>query len=95
MFMKRNGYDSSQFQDVYTFDDDDAPADKIYLEAMNFDADLIIISSRGRTKAASLLLGSSALELLKFRQKIPYMIIKDKHENMSFLPGIDENLISR
>ena len=46
-FMRRNNFDPKEFQDIYTFDDDDAPADKIYLEALNHDADLIILPSRG------------------------------------------------
>lgn len=87
-FMTKNNYDPKKFDDIYTFDDDDAPADKIYLEALNHDTDLIILPSRGRTKAASLLLGSVALELLKFHQKIPYMIIKDKGENLSFFQAL-------
>lgn len=88
MFMKRHKYDQTNFKDIYTLDDDDAPADKIYLEALNYNADLIILPSRGRTKAASLLLGSVAIELLKFHQRIPYMVIKDKRENMSFFQAL-------
>lgn len=87
-FMTRNNFDPEEFLDIYTFDDDDTPADKIYLEALNHEADLIILPSRGRTKAASLLLGSVALELLKYRQKIPYMIIKDKSENLGFFQAL-------
>ncbi|MEQ9423982.1 MAG: universal stress protein [Cyclobacteriaceae bacterium] len=87
-FLKQNGYDASAFKDVYTLDDDDAPADKIYLEALRQNANLIILASRGRTKAASLLLGSVALELIKYDQRIPYMVIKDKRENMSFFAAL-------
>lgn len=87
-FMTEHKYDRKEFTDIYTFDDDDAPADKIYLEALNHNADLIILPSRGRTKAASLLLGSVAIELLKYRQRIPYMVIKDKRENMSFFQAL-------
>ncbi len=87
-FMTRNEYNPDDFEDIYTFDDDDSPADKIYLEALNHEADLIILPSRGRTKAASMLLGSVALELLKYSEKIPYMVIKDKRENMSFFQAL-------
>ncbi len=87
-FMTRNNYDTKGFEDIYTFDDDESPADKIYLEALNHDADLIILPSRGRTKAASMLLGSVAIELLKYSQQIPYMIIKSKTENMSFFQAL-------
>lgn len=88
LFMAEHGYNPDDFKDIYTFDDDDAPADKIYLDALNHEADLIILASRGRTKAASLLLGSVALELIKYDKQIPYMVIKDKRENMGFFAAL-------
>ncbi|MDA0195177.1 MAG: universal stress protein [Bacteroidetes bacterium] len=87
-FMSEHNYNIADFKEIYTFDDDDAPADKIYLDALNHDADIIILASRGRTKAASLLLGSVALELIKYDKEIPYMLIKDKRENMGFFAAL-------
>jgi len=83
-----DNYPDEEFGAVNTWDDDDAPADKIYIEATRQNADLIILASRGRTKTASLLLGSVAIELIKYDEKIPYMVIKDKRENISFLRAL-------
>ena len=70
---------------VYTLDNDKRPSDKITDLSKNENIDLIIIGSKGRAGAASVLLGSVAERLLTFQPKSAVMILKDKGENMSLL----------
>jgi len=48
-------------------------------------ADLIIIGSRGRTKASSMLMGSVAEKLVYLDSHVPVLIVKEGGENMGFL----------
>ncbi|MEM6524088.1 MAG: universal stress protein [Bacteroidota bacterium] len=71
-----------------TEDDNDQPADKIYEEANVRNVDLVVISSRGRTGIASLLLGSVAEKLSQYNTNIPLLIVRDKGESMGFLEAL-------
>ena len=46
---------------------------------------IIAIGSRGRTNAASLLLGSFAEKFIRYNRTLPSLIMKEKGENMSLL----------
>lgn len=85
VFLKRHNISNEDVQVLFSIDDDDKPADVIYEEAQAQHADLIILGSRGRTAAAAFLLGSVAVNLLQHNKTIPYMIVKDKKSNMSFI----------
>lgn len=84
-FFKENNIDEQQFRVLLTLDDDDKPAEVIFREAKAQSADMIVLGSKGRTMAASFLLGSVAVDLLRLNKEIPYMIVKDKATTMDFI----------
>jgi len=63
-------------------------ADCIADFAREVGADLLIIGSKGRTNAASVLLGSIAKKVAKRIKKIPLMVIKKKNENLKLIDAI-------
>jgi nucleotide-binding universal stress UspA family protein len=75
---------------IYTLDNDNQPADKIYDQAIRQQADLVVMGSKGRTNAASYLLGSVAEKLTTYDKSIPLLIIKDKEENLGFLDVLNK-----
>lgn len=85
VFLKKHNISKEDVRILFSIDDDDKPADVIYEEAQAQHADLIILGSRGRTAAAAFLLGSVAVNLLQHNKTTPYMIVKDKKSNMSFI----------
>ena len=87
-FMKGNEFEIDQYEMFYTLDDDSKPSDRIYKIGSQQGVDLIILASRGRTPAAALLLGSTAVGLIKYNDDIPYLIVKDKKENMGIFEAI-------
>ena len=72
----------------YIYDEDNEPATCIAQFARDSHSDLVLIGSKGRTNAASILLGSVAKELSKKLYDIPLMIVKVKNENMDFVDAI-------
>lgn len=84
-FYKEHSIDEQQFRVLVTLDDDDKPAEVIFREAKAQSADMIVLGSKGRTMAASFLLGSVAVDLLRLNKEIPYMIVKDKTTTMDFI----------
>lgn len=87
-FLKKNKLNEANFKFITTLDGDNHPGDRIATEAQQNGADLIMIGSRGRTTAASLLLGSIAVALLKYNYSIPCFIVKNKNENMGFFQAL-------
>ncbi|MEM7107188.1 MAG: universal stress protein [Bacteroidota bacterium] len=87
-FLARLGSNSDDVKIAVTEDDNDEPADKIYEEANVRNVDLMVISSRGRTGIASLLLGSVAEKLSQYNANIPLLIVRDKGESMGFLEAL-------
>ncbi|MGD1893078.1 MAG: universal stress protein [Cyclobacteriaceae bacterium] len=72
----------------YQLSEDTKIDDELFGFAQEKDVDLLIIGSRGRTVAASLLLGSVAERLLRYRDNIPLFIVKEKNSNMGFLEAL-------
>lgn len=87
-FKKQNELDDSKFEVIFTLDNDQKPSDNIYEMAQEKDIDLIIIASKGRTKAASMLLGSTAVSLVHYDEDVPCLVVKDKNESMSFFDAL-------
>lgn len=87
-FMKGNGFDMDSFDITYTLDDDAKPSDRIYKVGKEQGVDLIVLASRGRTPAAAFLLGSTAVGLIKYNDDIPYLIVKNKKENLGLFEAI-------
>ncbi len=84
-FIRKNNISPDDVQTLFSIDDDEEPADVIYMEAQAQNVDLIILGSKGRTSAAAFLLGSVAVNVLRLNKTVPYMIVKDKKSNMGFI----------
>lgn len=87
-FMKAGGFNVDSQPMLYTLDDDNKPSDRIYKISEEQGAELIVLASRGRTKMAALLLGSTAVGLIKYNDAIPYLIVKDKRESMGVFEAL-------
>jgi len=65
----------------------ESPAEKV-LEIVNADlADLVVIGSRGRTKTAYFLIGSTAEKIL-WTLSVPVMIVKKKGSNYGVIEAL-------
>lgn len=87
-YLEKNKLDPSKFEVVLCLDEDDNPAACAYEEAGNNKADLIIMSSKGRSGLANMLLGSVAEKMIKIDANIPLMVVKDKKENMGLFEAL-------
>lgn len=88
IFLKKYDLNAQDFEFSAIMGENDDPADLIFQEAKKVNSELIIIGSRGRTTAASLLLGSVAIALLRYNFEIPCFIVKNKNENMGFFQAL-------
>ncbi len=61
---------------------------KIYKQAIKDQSDLIILGSKGKTAAASVLMGSTTEKLSDLDKNIPLLVVKEKNENISFLQAL-------
>lgn len=68
-----------------THDQEGDVAECIYHRANLNGSDLIVVGSKGRTNASSVLLGSTAEKLAGFEKSIPILIVKGSGENSGFL----------
>lgn len=72
----------------YQLSEDAKIDDELFAFAREKEVDLLVVGSRGRTQAASILLGSVAERLLRYQDNIPLFIVKEKNSNMSFLEAL-------
>lgn len=72
----------------YMYDEENSPAECIVDFAEKNDIDLLLIGSKGRTAAASILLDSVAEEVAKLLHTVPLMILKEKNNNMDMLDAL-------
>ncbi len=68
-----------------THDQEGDIAESIYHRANLNGSDMIVLGSKGRTNASSVLLGSTAEKLAGFEKSIPILIVKGEGENSGFL----------
>lgn len=87
-FKRNHSLDESKYEVIFELDDDQNPSDNIYEMAKERQADLIIVASRGRTKLASMLKGSTAVNLISYDRDIACLVVKNKSENMGFFEAL-------
>ncbi|MDW3208253.1 MAG: universal stress protein [Reichenbachiella sp.] len=87
-FKREYSVDESKFEVIFELDEDQNPSDNIYEMAKERNADMIIVASRGRTKMASLLKGSTAVNLISYDREIACLVVKNKAENMGFFEAL-------
>ena len=87
-FLKQLGTPEHDIPCIFTLDKGQNIAQKIYQQAVKLQADLIILGSKGKTAAASVLMGSTAERLAGYDKNIPLLIVKDKNENIGFLKAL-------
>ncbi len=87
-FVEKRGLSKDDFVYHMMFDDEDDPGERAYECATEHNADMIILSSRGRTGLASILLGSVAEKMVLYDSSLPLLIIKNKSENLGFFDAL-------
>ncbi|MCB0736872.1 MAG: universal stress protein [Bacteroidetes bacterium] len=73
---------------VFSIDPNNEPSVEILEMADRINADLIAIGARGKTDAATVILGSTTEKTLAIDVEYPLLVIKDKGENISFLQAL-------
>ncbi len=86
-FLNENEF-PSDIKCNYILEDHSNKGELIHDHAVDTKADLIVIGSRGRTRASSILIGSCAEKLVFHDSDMPVLIVKNKGENMDFLKAI-------
>jgi len=87
-FRREQSLDDSKYELIFELDEDQNPSDNIYEMAKERKADMIIVASRGRTKMASLLKGSTAVNLISYDRELACLVVKNKSENMGFFEAL-------
>ncbi|MEO9965640.1 MAG: universal stress protein [Reichenbachiella sp.] len=87
-FKREQSLDDSKYEVIFELDDDQNPSDNIYEMAKERNADMIIVASKGRTKLASMLKGSTAVNLISYDRDIACLVVKNKAENMGFFEAL-------
>lgn len=87
-FLKKLGKDEQEIPCTFSLLRNGNPAKAIYRHAVKEQVSMIVMGSKGRTAAASALLGSTAERLAHYDKNIPLLIVKDKNENISFLEAL-------
>jgi nucleotide-binding universal stress UspA family protein len=87
-FFTTHQIDDKDVEVVLNLDKSENAAQKIYETALNHKADLIIMSSKGRTGLASVLIGRETEKLIHPIKKMPLLIAKDEKESISFVDAL-------
>jgi nucleotide-binding universal stress UspA family protein len=87
-FFKKIDLTGIKHDHTFALDDDPHPADKIYRTGSENNVDLIVLGSKGRTGAASFLIGSVAEKLVMESGDIPLLLVKEGKENVSLLQAL-------
>lgn len=79
---------STQCDVIYSHDPNQEPSDEINEMAHRVNADLIVIGARGKTDAATIILGSTTEKLLAEDKDIPMLVVKKKGQTLGFLDAL-------
>ena len=91
VFLEKNGIDENT-PCHFTIGRMDNPAHDVYAHAQREGAHLIAIGARGRTPAASFVLGSLAARLAYAPYAIPILVHKSQNERLGLLKALKERL---
>ena len=87
-FIKQLEAEHQQIPCIFTLEGESNAAQEIYQQAVKDRSDLIVLGSKGKTAAASALLGNTSERLAGCDKTIPLLIAKDKNENIGFLEAL-------
>ena len=87
-FVQKIDLSGIEHEFVYSCKEDSSVLDEIIEYINTHDIDLLAVGSKGRTNAASFLLGSMAEKLVHRNSKKPFLVVKQKGSNMGFLDAI-------
>lgn len=87
-FLKENDIEKGRIKCLLTLEKEYDTAKTTYLAAKKEKADLLIMGSKGRTKAASFLLGSKSDKMTRQADDIPLLVVKNKRDNMDFFKAL-------
>ncbi|MDQ3536989.1 MAG: universal stress protein, partial [Bacteroidota bacterium] len=87
-FIKKYKLPKERLEFTYTLDENRDPADKIIGYGKRINTELILMGSKGRTEAASILLGSVAENVVNCNDFFPLLVLKKKNENLGFFDVI-------
>ena len=89
-YMNTSDFNEKDFEIQFQLGEVGKTADGIFKSAVRSKSDLMILGSRGRTSVASFILGSNAVGLIRPDNTIPYIIVKQKTDNLDFFQAIKE-----
>jgi nucleotide-binding universal stress UspA family protein len=81
-------HDHPELKCEFILDNGESSGKQLLEEAHKMDVDMIILGSRGRTKSAAILLGSTAEKLIEVNNSLPMIIFKKKGETMGFFDAL-------
>jgi nucleotide-binding universal stress UspA family protein len=87
-FIEKIDLQGVDYEFVYECSHDKGPLDEIMDVATTENVDMLAVGSKGRTNAASFLLGSLAEKLVSRNENIPFLVVKQKGSNMDFLDAL-------
>lgn len=87
-FLKELGAEYQHIPCTFKLDSGNHTAQTIYQQAVKEQSDIIILGSKGKTAAATVLMGSTTERLADYDKNIPLLVVKDKNENINFLQAL-------
>jgi nucleotide-binding universal stress UspA family protein len=90
VFLKKHNLPSEKLTFIYTLDKEGKPAKKIFKYAQAEKIDIICLGSKGRTAAASMVLGSVAENIVEMNGDTLLLVVKTKEENLGFFDAISK-----
>ncbi|SHO62261.1 universal stress protein [Algoriphagus zhangzhouensis] len=81
-------HDHPELECDFVLDEGEDVGELLLKEAMKLGVDMFIMGSRGRTKSAAILLGSTAEKVIKANNVLPMLIFKKKGETMGFFDAL-------
>lgn len=87
-FLKKVDLTGIKYEVKLQLDNGNGPCDELLNHAHQENSDMIAFGSKGRTNAASFLLGSLAEKMVKLDSDVPLLIVKKKGSNLDFIQAL-------